>query len=95
MNKMIVRSGVSLALLALTVGSTLAAPPKAKKATCPVCKMVLSTKKTKDRSVAVKIKGKTMYCCSACDMHAKHKKGAAEGADKGEKAGADEKGGKG
>jgi hypothetical protein len=35
--------------------------------------MALSTKKTKVNTVAVKIKGKTYYCCAGCKMPA-HKK---------------------
>ena len=43
----------------------------AKAMTCPVCHMALSTKKTKDNPTAIKIKGKTYYCCAKCDMHKK------------------------
>lgn len=81
MNKMIARAGVTLALLALTAGSVLAAPPKKGDkmagAKCPVCHMVLSAKKTKATPVAMKVGGKTLYCCSHCDM--KPKKGAKKG----------------
>ena len=35
---------------------------------CKACGMTLSTKKTKATPVAVKIKGKTYYCCAGCDM---------------------------
>jgi YHS domain-containing protein len=52
-----------------------AKPAKAVK--CPVCGMALSTKKTKANPQAVKIKGKTYYCCSACKMDT-----AAKGAGK-------------
>lgn len=36
---------------------------------CSVCKMKLSTKKTKMATVPVKIKGKTYYCCAGCGAH--------------------------
>lgn len=36
---------------------------------CPKCKMELSSKKDKMHSMAVKIKNKTFYCCSACGAH--------------------------
>ena len=45
----------------------------AKAVMCPVCKtMALTTKKTKDNTVAVRLKkgGKVMYCCSKCTMPA-------------------------
>ncbi len=45
-----------------------AQPKKAKAATCPVCHMALSTKKSKATPVAMKIKGKTYYCCAGCKM---------------------------
>ena len=40
-----------------------AAAPK-----CAACGMTLSAKKTKMNTKAVKIKGKTWYCCAACKM---------------------------
>lgn len=40
-----------------------AAPPK-----CSACSMTLSTKKTAQTPRAVKINGKTYYCCAACKM---------------------------
>jgi YHS domain-containing protein len=48
---------------ASTAPKKTAAAPK-----CPVCKMALSTKKTKTNTKAVKIKGKTYYCCDKCPM---------------------------
>jgi len=36
---------------------------------CPKCKMELSSKKTKMDTVAVKMNGKTYYCCAACGAH--------------------------
>jgi YHS domain-containing protein len=59
----------------LLFGSLSGAPAQAKTAakaaapSCPVCKMPLATKKTKANPQAVKIAGKTYYCCSKCDMH--------------------------
>jgi YHS domain-containing protein len=45
------------------------APKKmAKTPSCPVCHMALSTKKTKTNTKAVKIHGKTYYCCAKCPM---------------------------
>ena len=35
---------------------------------CPVCSMTLSTTKTKKMTKAVKMDGKTYYCCAGCDM---------------------------
>lgn len=43
------------------------AGPK-KGATCPACKMSLTTKKDKTHTKAVKIHGKTYYCCAGCKM---------------------------
>lgn len=36
---------------------------------CPVCKMPLTTKKDKMHTVAVKVHGKTYYCCAQCNMN--------------------------
>ncbi len=65
----IVRVGAVLALLSLTLGVANAAPPK-ETPECPVCHMKLSSKKTKDSTVAVKLtpKSKTMFCCTKCKM---------------------------
>ena len=58
------------------------AKPAAKKAAktmkCPACGMPLSTKKTKANPKAVKISGKTYYCCAACKMETSTK-GATKG----------------
>ncbi len=75
MNNRIVRAGLALVALSLSVGIAKADPPKkgAKMAPeCPVCHMKLSSKKTKDSPVAVKLKkgDKTMYCCEKCKMPA-------------------------
>jgi YHS domain-containing protein len=56
-----------------TIGAAQAKMKPAAGPTCPVCHMALSTKKTKVNTVAVKIKGKTYYCCAGCKMPA-HKK---------------------
>lgn len=45
-------------------GSALAVAPK-----CPKCHMTLSMHKSKAMPMAVKIKGKTYYCCAACGAH--------------------------
>jgi hypothetical protein len=57
--------------LALLASFAVAAPTKG--ATCPACKMSLSAHKDKTHTVAVKIKGKTMYCCAGCAMNKKKK----------------------
>ena len=76
--KSLYKLGTVLAVASLVITGAFAqgkkAAPKhmAKKAAvvCPVCKMPLSAKKTKDSPVAVNVKGKTMYCCSKCKMPA-------------------------
>ena len=76
MRKFALTAGAMLALAGLTVSAVVAAPqgkkaPAGKTAEapkCPVCKMSLSPKKTKENTVAVKIAGKTWYCCGKCDM---------------------------
>jgi hypothetical protein len=82
---MMTRLTTSVAALALVIGlvgpaAAKAAPKMAAKAApkkmaaapkCPVCKMTLSTKKTKTNTKAVKIAGKTYYCCDKCPMGAK------------------------
>lgn len=70
---------VAVAVLALSLLSTAGfagqkKKPAAAAPTCPVCKMTLSSKKTKTDTVAVKIKGKTYYCCAGCKMNSKKKK---------------------
>ena len=35
---------------------------------CAACGMEMSTKRANRRQKAVKIKGKTYYCCAGCDM---------------------------
>jgi YHS domain-containing protein len=54
-----------------------AAPDGAKKKAaatapkCPVCKMALATTKSAKNPKAVKISGKTYYCCDKCPMDKK------------------------
>jgi len=65
------RPVVATVVASLLLASVAVAAPrhkKAKPATCPACHMALSKKKDKTHTVAVKIKGKTMYCCAACNM---------------------------
>ena len=57
--------------LALIASFAVAAPTKG--TVCPKCKMTLTTKKDKTHTFAVKIKGKTMYCCAGCGMNKKGK----------------------
>lgn len=62
---------VTAALLLGTVGAGPAhakAAAKAAAPTCPACKMTLATKKSKANPKAVKIGGKTYFCCAKCDM---------------------------
>jgi YHS domain-containing protein len=57
-------------LLGSLAGSPAQAKTTAKAAapSCPACKMPLATKMSKATPTAVKIAGKTYYCCSKCDM---------------------------
>ena len=65
--KDIIRSIAILAALGSVVPFALAGSlPK-----CPKCHMALTVKKDKGHTVAVKIKGKTYYCCAACGAHKK------------------------
>ena len=79
MNKLVSRVSAVLAVAALA-SSALAAPQgktKTKVASapkCPACKMELSTKKSAKNPTAVKINGKTYYCCDKCPMKAPAKK---------------------
>lgn len=61
---------LSLASMALAGTATSDATKKATPPSCKVCKMALSTKKTKTNTQLVKINGKTYYCCSQCKMEA-------------------------
>jgi YHS domain-containing protein len=63
--------GLAVAVLSLVATGALAQKTKTTTPTCPACKMTLSTKKTKTNTVAVKIKGKTYYCCPGCKMNKK------------------------
>lgn len=44
-------------------------PAKSAMPKCPKCKMPLVAKADKTHTEAVKIKGKTYYCCAACGAH--------------------------
>ena len=66
--KQIVATAAAALLLVSLAGAAPGHKAKAKPATCPVCHMALSKKKDKAHTVAVKIKGKTMYCCAGCNM---------------------------
>jgi YHS domain-containing protein len=81
------------AILGATLGATLlptsAAPkqekPKTARTTpsCPKCMMKLSTTKTAMMPAAVKVGGKTYYCCAGCAEHtATQSKGKAHGHNK-------------
>jgi hypothetical protein len=78
--KKFLKIGATLAICTVLVSSAFAQGKKpmhkpamhkmAKAMPCPVCKMPLSMKKTKDNPVAVHLNGKTMYCCAGCKMPA-------------------------
>ena len=73
MKSVITRVGLVLGLATLAVSVAVAAPgkkaaPKTAAAKCKACGMELSAKKDKMHPTAVKIGGKTMYCCSKCPM---------------------------
>jgi Fe-S oxidoreductase len=74
MNRWLVRAGAALAVMCLFAGAANADDKKGGKmvTACPVCKMKLSDKKTKDNPVAIKLSknGKTQYCCAKCKMPA-------------------------
>jgi hypothetical protein len=66
-----------LATAAFSASIATALPDKDKKAAlpkCSACKMELVAKKDKMHPTAVKVKGKTYYCCADCPMSAKKKK---------------------
>jgi hypothetical protein len=73
MRKMLIGAAAGVLLAGGLMAQPAQAKEKAKAAapTCPACKMTLSTKKTKDNPQAVKINGKTYYCCAKCDMNKK------------------------
>ncbi|HLJ53844.1 MAG TPA: hypothetical protein VKT77_02340 [Chthonomonadaceae bacterium] len=74
MNRWIARTAGILAVMAISAGAAVAAPPKTKPATvpCPVCKMPLSKTKSSKNPTAVRLKkgDPVMYCCAACKMPA-------------------------
>ena len=63
--KNIIRAISILAVVATVVPFASAA----KNPSCPKCHMVLSSKKDKGHTMAVKMKGHTYYCCAACGAH--------------------------
>jgi hypothetical protein len=67
-----IASAAALAVALSLAGPVTAAAKKATKAPqCSACKMTLATKKSATMTKAVKIGGKTYYCCSGCDMSKK------------------------
>lgn len=56
----------TIAALALMSCATQAAPKKVAPVKCPQCMMKMSTKKTAATPVAIKMNGKTYYCCGGC-----------------------------
>ncbi len=57
---------VSVGVLLVTGAFAQGKKPMMKAAKCPACKMELSSKMSKATPLAVRVKGKTMYCCAAC-----------------------------
>jgi YHS domain-containing protein len=72
-------TSVAALALAFSLGGPAAAKSHkgTKAATCPVCSMKLSTKKSKATPVAMKVNGKTYYCCDKCNMSTKKASAAA------------------
>ena len=73
MMSVIKRVGLVLGMTTLVASVAVAAPgkkaaPKAAAAKCKACGMELSAKKDKTHTMAVKVGGKTMYCCAKCPM---------------------------
>ena len=72
MKSVINRVGLVLGLATLVASVAVAAPgkkaPKAAAMKCKACGMELSAKKDKTHTMAVKMGGKTMYCCAKCPM---------------------------
>lgn len=66
----IVTVGALLVTGAFAQGKKAPAKKAAAAVPCPVCKMPLSAKMTKDNPVAVRLKkgDKVMYCCAGCKM---------------------------
>lgn len=78
----------ALAAPAKTSKPTAKAPAKSAAPQCDKCKMTLATKADKTHTVAVKMNGKTFYCCADCGAHKEakpakkdNKKKAAEAPD--------------
>ena len=62
----VVSVGVLLVTGAFAQGKKPAAKPMAAK--CMICHMPLAAKMSKANPIAVKARGKTMYCCAGCKM---------------------------
>ena len=77
MGKWLSTLGIAAALAVFSASVTVAAPQGKKKPeaakmpNCPTCKMAVVAKKDKTHTVAVKINGKTYYCCDKCPMNKK------------------------
>ncbi len=89
MNRLVARISAVIAVATLATSVAVAAPGQKEKGkkvaaamTCPVCKMPLSTKKTKENPTAVKIGKKTYYCCAQCPMPNNKKGGTHKGGKK-------------
>jgi hypothetical protein len=71
MVKLASRVGAMVALGVFAVSVAVAAPGDKKASAapkCSACGMSLTAKKDKTHTKAVKIKGKTYYCCAGCKM---------------------------
>jgi len=71
------RKAIKFSVLSLMLATVLplagaAGPAKAKPVKCPACHMIASTKRTKEATVAMRLKpgGKIYYCCNKCHMPA-------------------------
>jgi len=65
---------LTVSVLSVLVGAAAAqgAKPAPKATPCPVCKMPLATKMSKENPTAVRLKkgGPVLYCCAHCKMPA-------------------------
>ena len=71
--KMIRFATLSLILVTVLPFAGATGRDKAKPVRCPACHMIASNKRTKEASVAMRLKpgGKIYYCCNKCKMSPK------------------------
>lgn len=71
MSRWLARVGAIIAVASLLATAAVADKDKKKPAAmpkCSACKMELVAKKDDKHPTAVKVKGKTFYCCADCPM---------------------------